>query len=162
MAKAYKLPLRDLLTALDQRNPGWLSQQSEAARKEFSPLLAMRWAASLKNNSDIAAAMLWTINERVNRYLYVLSGKHPDLVFRLLASCGRQCSMQREYLASKQASQSNKAFDLLCQHYPLANQREIEVVLSQFTRQTFGDFLADCGKEPKEITEIMKAYDALQ
>lgn len=162
MAKPHKLGLGTLLNAFDRRDFNWLQQQPEDVRKEFKALTAMRIAATFASDGDRAAEALWLINERVNHHLFDLS-RHPDLLFRLLASCGTGRSARREWLAMPpHRATTNKAVELLRQLHPLANNRDIEVLLSQYTRQNFAELVADCGLKDKEPMEIMKAYDAIQ
>jgi hypothetical protein len=157
--KQYKLNLASLLNAIDRRDFNWLMQQPEDAIKEFSAFRALRFATSFEQNTDRTALALWLFNERVNNHLFDL-GKHPDLLFRLLASCGMG-RVQRKWLQPTRRSETNKAMELLREHHPFANNSEIEILLSQYTRESFRDFIADCGKSDKELAEIIKAYDAI-
>lgn len=161
MAKPRKLALGLLLNAFDRRDFNWLNQQPEDVRKEFAALTAMRFTATYATDSDRSAEALWLVNERVNHHLFDLS-RHPDLLFRLLASCGTGRSARREWLSlPPRRSDNNKAIELLRQQHPLANNRDIAVLLSQYTRQSFAELVADCGLKDKEPEEIMKAYDAI-
>lgn len=160
MAKQYKLNLTNLLNAINRHDLNWLMRQPEDVSKEFAPLTALRWAAGFKQDSIRTAQMLWLLNERVNNHLFDL-GKHPDLLFRLLASCGMG-HMQREWFPmTPRRSDTNKAVELLRTYYPFANNREIEILLSHHTRESFRDFIIDCGKSDKELAEIIKSYDAI-
>ena len=163
MAKPpHKLALGLLLNAFDRRDFNWLAQQPEDVRKEFRALTAMRIAATFTTDSDRAAEALWLVNERVNHHLFDLSSRHPDLLFRLLASCGSGRTARREWLTlPPRRSDTNKAIELLRQQHPLANNRDIEVLLSQYTRKSFAEFVADCGMIDKEAKEIMNSYDAI-
>jgi hypothetical protein len=161
MAKEYKLDLGQMLTAIDQRDFNWLTRQSPDAVKEFSPLMALRWAASLSNDGERAAVYLMLLNERVNVHLFELSKNHADLLFRLLASCGTG-RMRRTFLKAPPQSSNNAAIAFLYNHHPLAKDREIEGLLTLYTRDEFETLLIDYGKKDDEIEQIMKAYDAIR
>lgn len=161
MAKQYKMKLFDVTNAIDRRDFNWLARQPEDVAKEFNGFITLRMAASFAQDSDRTAEALWLLNERVNNHLFDL-GKHPDLVFRLLATCGRG-SLRRKFMKPpRRANGTNKAVELLQKHYPFANHREIGVLLSQHTRESFQSFVADCGKSNTELNEIMQSYDAIQ
>jgi len=159
MAKERKLDIFAAMKAIDRHDSKWLSNQPSDAQKEFAPLVAIRWAATHQTDSESAARMLWLVNERANRHLFDFN-KHPDLIYRLLASCGTGQQARRSYLSPRpQHRDSNKALDLLRQQNLLANHRELAVLLSLYDRQGFANFAADCGKQPDEVKEIMKSYD---
>lgn len=156
MAKARKLDIFQALNAVDRRDFGWLARQPEDDRKEFNPVAALRWAATCKTNDHHAARMLWLVNERVNRHMYLVLHRHPDLLFRLLASCGTGQSSRREYLKARPGT-TNKAINVLAEYNPQANQRELKILMSLHTRESFADFLADCGIQADDAREILKS-----
>ncbi len=156
-----KLDIFDLLRATDKNQSDWLSKQPEDARKEFAPLVVLRWAATVEGPQE-AAYMLWMVNERVNLHLFDLS-KHPDLVFRLLASCGLGSAQKHQWIAPhKRKGGANKAFDFLATLHPEANDREVDMLLSKYTKETFTQLVKDCGVQPDAAKELVKAYDKLK
>lgn len=160
MSKDRKLDMFALLHAVDRRDGDWLMTQSEDARKEFSPLVAMRFATGVKDGVA-AAYMLWLINHRVNRHLFDLQ-KHPDLCYRLLASCGCDRNLAREWLAGpKRTTGDNKALGLLAEHHPMASEAELRTLLSLYTRESFAALLSDCGFDKEQTKGYLKAYDTL-
>ena len=159
MSKApRKLDIMVLLNAIDQHDSDWLMAQPEDARKEFAPSVAMRWASNVSDSVE-AAYMLWTINDRVNRHLFDLS-QHPDLCYRLLASCGIKRSLHRQWLGPRRAT-DNLALSLLGEYHPSANETELRLLLSLYTRDTFADFLGDCGLDDEKSKKYLIAYDKL-
>ena len=161
MKKERKLNFTALLRAVDNHDANWLAAQPEDARKEFSPLTAMRMATGVQNDGMAAVYMLWLINRRVNCHLFDL--KEPDLSFRLLASCGLQeGSLRREWLTGpRQASHANLALDLLAKHHPTASEGELRMLLSLYSRKDFAVFAADTGHTKEQVNECLKAYDKL-
>ena len=149
MAKPRKLPLSALLQAIDRRDLGWLMRQAEDVQKEFAPLTAIRFASNADDGID-AGVLLWTINQRVNRYLFDLH-QHPDLSYRLLASCGLKRSVPRgRWLAGPRRTTDNAALRLLAEYHPVANERELRLLLALYSRPEFAQFLSDCGIEEPE------------
>lgn len=146
---------------MDRGDANWLARQPEDARKEFSALVAMRWATCVQEGVA-AAYMLWLINKRVNRHLFSLSD-HPDLCFRLLASCGLQeHALRREWLKGPgNRVDNNAALSLLAEHHPMSNEMELRILLSQYSKQSFSEFVADCGIERDQAKKCMDAYAKL-
>jgi len=158
MAKPRKLPLNVLLQAIDRRDLGWLSRQAEDVRKEFSAVTAIRFASNADDGVD-AGVLLWTINQRVNRHLFDLH-QHPDLSYRLLASCGLKRSVPRgRWLAGPRRSTDNAALRLLADYHPAANERELRLLLALYSRTEFAQFLSDCDIDEPE--KYLSAYDKL-
>jgi hypothetical protein len=156
-----KLELSPLLRAIDKRDSDWLSKQPDDARKEFSPVVIQRFVATVDDGPE-SAVMLWMVNERVNVHLFDLH-KHPDLTYRLLASCGLGVLLNHKWLAGpKRKALSNKAYEFLEAHYPDASDSQLEFVMSQHTKKSFSVFLSDCGVQPGDAKDILKAYDKIK
>lgn len=157
-----ELPIFDLLRAVDRCDGDWLSRQPAEARKAFSPLTAMRWAATVSDSPE-AAYMLWMVNDRANAHLFDLAPSHPNLVFRLLASCGLDRALRHQWLpgGGRRRVNSNAATSLLAQQYPEASDAELEMLLYQHSRDEFMAFLDACGlqSDDKDRVEAVKAYD---
>ena len=101
--------------------------------------------------------MLLMVNELMNVHMFDLY-THPELVYRLLASCGTGKTLKHQWLAGhKRKSENNKAFQLLEKHYPEANDRELDILMSKYTKVSFAKFVDDCGMSV-ESKDIMKDY----
>jgi hypothetical protein len=155
-----KLDIFRLLNAADRRDVDYLAKQQEDARKEFAPLVAMRWAVTV-NDGPEADYMLLMVNERVNAHLFDLY-QHPGLSYKLLASGGIGAPLRHNWLAGhKRKTDNNKAYQFLSERFPDANDSELEMLMNTFDKKGLRDFIDDCGLQPAESKEIMKAYDKL-
>jgi hypothetical protein len=150
-----------LLRAVDRRDANWLAAQPDKARKEFKPLVAMRYATCVQDGV-VAACMLWLINHRVNRHLFDLQ-KYPDLCYRLLASCGLdRGNLRYDWIAPpRRPVADNAALRLLAEHHPLANDAELRLLLALHGRDGFAKLAADCGLSKEQEKDCMKAYDQI-
>jgi len=157
----YKLDIFEALRAMDTRDGGWLGRQPEEARKGFAAPVFLRWASAVQDG-PAGEATIWLVNERVNIGALDMMGPHPELLFRLAASCGLGTRQRHEWLGmpSRKAT-SNKARELVERFYPTANAWEIDMLLRQHTRDTFQQFVNETGCTPDEAKEAMKAYDRL-
>jgi hypothetical protein len=161
--KESKLPLGPLLNAIDTHQGEWLSGQPSEARADFNPTVIIRMISDLPN-TDAGATALVLLNERVNLRLYSL-GKHPDLVFRLMASCGIGRRQRHRYLkAPKKRGVANKAHKLMLSWYPEANDAEVAILLKALDLAGFEQMLDESGMqadgERKKILDDFKKHPA--
>lgn len=159
---AKKLDIFEMMAAIDARDSTWLDRRDEDLRKEFTPFVAMRWGSAV-SDGPTSEFYLTMVNERVNLGLWSL-GDHPELIFRLLASCGYGRKQRHQWVpmvAGKRGGTSNPARDLLASFHPSASDSEIDLLLSLHTRQTFTAFAEATGSTPETIKEALKAYDRI-
>lgn len=163
-SKDRKLPLGPLLTAIDLRQGDWLSRQPSEARGEFVPTVVVRYLADVADG-EAGGRALCRLNERVNLRLYSLD-KHPDLVFRLMATCGLGRRQQHSFLKSpKKRGAENKAHALMLNWYPEASDAEIAVLLAAYDTAGFERMLDASGMqsadgERKKILDDFKKQAA--
>lgn len=154
-----KLDVFKLLNAADKKNYEWLSKQPEDSQKEFAPSVAIRWLSTLDDIGMESEYMLIMVNERVNDHLWDYS-KHPDLVYRLMASCGLGVIQRHQWVSpQKRKGNGGKAFELLQKHNQEANEDELEYLMSGFSKETFSQYVDDCGIDKIEAKEIMKSFN---
>ncbi len=155
-----KLDIFQLLRAVDQHKLDWFSKQPEDAQKEFAPPVVLRWGSTVEG-AQTAAYMLWLVNERVNVHMYTLY-KHPDLIFRLLASCGVGSPQKHLWIPMhKRKGGENKAIEFLATLYPEANDREAEMLMGKHDKKSFSNLLQECGIQPDEAKSLLKEYEKL-
>ena len=146
------------MSAVDRRELDWLDRQTDEARKEFKPPVALRWAASV-TDGDAAEWYLRAINERVNLNLWNISQQYPDLVFRLMASCGIGFKVKHQWLGMPERTvQGGKARDFVARFHPTASDREIEMLLGLMDLEEFARFVDESGCTPEEAKEAITAH----
>lgn len=157
MAGARKLDIFALMAAMDMREHGWFERQSEDARKEFAPIVALRWASNV-SDGDAAEWYLRGINERVNRNLWELS-RHPELVFKLMSSCGIGMRQRHQWLNMPQRrGGGGKAREFLWNLHPEANGDELDLLLRSYSAEEFRLLTEDAALTPDEAKEAQKAH----
>jgi hypothetical protein len=154
----YKLDIfQEVLPAIDQHDFGFLERQPEEARKGFAAPVVLRWASSIRG--QYADLMLLMVNSRANLDFFDLT-QHPDLQWRLLASCGIGINARHDWIPMPARSRPSSAIhDFLTQHWPEANEAELNLILKQFTRESFIDFVRGCGLSPTDEQATFDAYD---
>ena len=77
---ADKIPLKDMLSAMDRRDFDWYSNLADEQKKTFSSWLFLRYASSAKGKDK--DEVLLNTNEFVNKN-YTDLYKHEDLMWKL-------------------------------------------------------------------------------
>lgn len=156
MVKQYKLNIRQALAAIDQRNGGWLAEQSAEARRDFVPFTALRWTVAVP---DLAMEFyLLMANERVNVQMGKLQ-QHPDLIFRLLASCGCDVVLEHNWLTGPSGRQTlDKARAFLTEMHPDCNDDEITTLLGLHSAESFKLLMDECGVQSNDGKAILAAF----
>jgi hypothetical protein len=160
MAAQHKLDIFDTLTAIDRRDFGFLERQQEDARKGFAGPVVLRWASAV-GNGEMGDYMLLMVNAKANLNFFDI-GDHPDLQYRLLAASGVGSKQRHQWIAMPSRKRSaNALHDFLSKYWPDASDLELDILLGQFTRESFTEFVHECGLDPKMTTEAVGLYDKL-
>lgn len=154
---ARKLDIFDLLGAIDKKDQDFYDRLEVDARKEFAPPVALRWASAIDDGPQ-SDRMLLFVNERANINYWDISD-HPELQYRLLASCGSGKKHRHQWIANKAKNKNDKIRNFVGQFYPSASLAEIDMLIGKFTKASFQEFVDVSGLEPKEAKEMVKAYD---
>lgn len=152
-----KLDIFALLKATDHRDQGFYDRLDAEAKKEFAPPVALRWASAV-DDGPLSDAALLLVNERANIGFWEI-GDHPELQYRLIASSGVGTKLRHHWLAASGRGKTDRLRAFLARFWPDANAAEIEILLGQFTGDSFRAFVDGSGVEPKEAKEIVKAHD---
>jgi hypothetical protein len=160
LAGDHKLDIFETLSAIDRRKFNWLDEQPEESRKGFAPPVVLRWAAGIEGSSATAERYLRAVNERANMVHKDLWSQYPDLLYRLLASCGTGSKQRHQWVPfpAKKKNNPGKARDLIERLYPHYNDMEVDIVMERFTPETFVEFVQGCGLDPSEEKEVLKSY----
>lgn len=154
----YKLDMfRQVLPAIDDHDFGFYDRLSEDQRKGFAAPVILRFASAMKGN--FADLNLIMTNSRANLDFFDLAA-HPDLQWRMLASCGFRVNAQYQWIEMPARKRSTSAVHtFLGEYWPEANETELNLILNQFTRETFIGFLHECGLSPADEKTALDAYD---
>lgn len=156
----HKLDIFETLSAIDKRDKDFFSGLSDDQRKGFAPPVVLRWASSV-NDGDISENYIWLVNERANINFHDI-WEHPELQYKLLASCGSGKSQRHHWIPMVGKRKKNdKVRNFISEFWPDANDFEIEILLNQFTDSSFEEFVFSSGATPQEIKEVMQEYDRI-
>lgn len=157
---AHKLDIfDDVLTGIERHDYELLERQTDETRKSFAPPVVLRWLSAVRN-AEARDILLMLVNERANLDFFAI-GDHPDLQYRLMASCGLGLNPRDHQWIPMPARAKPKSavHAFLAEHFPEANLAELDLLLGQFTRESFTDFLHECGLSPADEKTALDAYD---
>jgi hypothetical protein len=155
MASTQKLPVGDVLAAIDLGSKEVWDELSDEEKKDVNFWLLNRYVSSLANNArspyqtytvdDVEYTIVKT-NEYYNKNWNVLGTRHPKLQWQLLCMCGNTGKIEyHKWIGFKQKKGNNNAQKLLEKIYPNMKQDEVELLARLSTK--------------KELKELAKEHD---
>lgn len=159
---ADKIDIFEVLAAVDSRDMDWYDRQSMERLKTLPMPVLMKWASAVSDSST-AETQVTRINQRVNSGLWELQS-YPDLVYRLIASCGGGKKLRHQWIGKSKSSKAKggeKLRDFISRYYPTAGDQEIDVLLDCYQRADGGieGFLNDTGCDEQERKEILGIFN---
>ncbi len=145
-----------ILPAIDRHDLEYYTELSPEDKKGFASPVAMRFASAVESN--MRDWYLIAVNERSNLHHYDLY-QHPDLQFRLLASCGMG-RMERHVWIAAGGSKEKARANFILRYWPEANDLEISIILQHFQEgDNLDSFLQGSGLQVDEVKKIKKLFE---
>jgi hypothetical protein len=131
-----KLPIKDILAAIDMGAMNVWDELSSEERKQVSFWLLNRYVSSVKGNREAQELAVFKTNEYYNKN-YVEVSKHPKLQWQLLCQAGNTGKIEfHQWIGHKKKTGDNsKGVKLLEQIYPNMKQDEVEILASISTKK---------------------------
>ena len=145
-----KLPLKDILAAVDMGAKEIWKELSEEERKQVSFYLLNRYVSSQKGNRDTQELAVFKTNEYYNKN-YMDVSKHPKLQWQLLCQSGNTGKIEfHQWIGHKKKGQSNSnSIKFLQQLFPNMKQDEIELLAGISTKKELKELAEEHGIEVK-------------
>jgi len=133
---ANKLPIKDILAAIDMGAKNVWDEITDEERKAISFWLLNRYASSVRGNREKQELAIFKTNEYYNKNWNVLGTKHPKLQWQILCqACGTGKIEYHEWIGhKKKGSDNSKGIKLLEQIYPNMKQDEVELLARLSTK----------------------------
>ena len=136
-----KLPLKDVLAAIDLNAKNVWDELTDEERKQVSFYLLNRYVSSVKGTREKAELAVFKTNEYYNNGFFVLQ-KHKKLLWQLLCMSGNTGKIQyHEWIGYKHKKTSNKDQKELEKIYPNMKEDELQLMLSLMTKKEFKELL---------------------
>lgn len=138
-----------ILEQIDNKNYLFYEELTDVERKDFIPLLVMRWLSGTNQPAQIIL-----LNEVVNPYVFSLH-EHKNLLYKLLTICSIN---PQKYTWVKKQSKNNKLKNtilLINKHYNYSTKKTIEI-LDFLSNDQILKIAEQHGLQQNEIKEIKK------
>lgn len=144
---AEKLPIKDILAAIDLGAKNVWDDLSEDERKQVSFWLLNRYVSSVKGGREAQELAVFKTNEYYNKNWNSLGTRHPKLQWQLLCQAGNTGKIEfHQWIGfKKKDGVNNKAIKLLQEIYPHLKDDEVELLAGISTK--------------KELKQLAEEYD---
>ena len=131
-----KLPIKDILAAIDMGAKNIWDDLSDEERKQVSFWLLNRYVSSVKGNFEKTAMAVFKTNEYYNKN-YMEVSKHPKLQWQLLCQSGNTGKIEYHPWQGfkKKTSDNNKAVKLIAEINPNMKMDEVELLAGTYTKK---------------------------
>ena len=149
MAQA-KLPVKDILAAVDMNGKGVWDELNDDERKQVSFWLLNRYVSAVQGSTDDQALAVFKTNEYYNKNYMVVS-KHLKLMWQLLCVSGNTQKIQYHPWIGfkKKTNDNNKFVKVIEQIYPNMKQDEVEILAKLSTKKEIAQLAEDHSIEAK-------------
>ena len=147
-----KLPINDILAAIDMGALGVWDELSDEERKQISFYLLNRYVSSVKSNRDAQELAVFKTNEYYNKHFFTLQ-KHKKLLWQLLCLSGNTKDiMYHEWIGYKKKTGDNsKVTKYLMKMFPNMKTDEVELLARISTKKEIFALAADYGIDKKDV-----------
>lgn len=150
-----KLPLNDVLLAIDNHELNYYSNLSDEDKKQFNSWLIMRFTSSV--NGSLAPHYLMAVNEFVNKDYQVLY-KHTELIWKLLCVCGVGKKQFHPWIKPPRSRVAkDKISEFILSLYPTMKRDEVELFKQITPIDELIDLAKKAGFNDKEAEELAKS-----
>ena len=150
-----KLPIKDILAAIDMNAKGVWKEFTVEERKQVSFWLLNRYISAVQGSADDQALAVFKTNEYYNKHFNTIGvGKengHQELMWQLLCMSGAWGKIKfHPYIGfKKKGVNNNNAVKLLEQIHPNMKQKEIEMLANMYTTKELKQLAEDHNIESK-------------
>jgi len=131
-----KLPIKDILAAIDMGASNVWDELSDEERKQVSFWLLNRYISSVKGSRDKQELAIFKTNEYYNKNWNVLATRHPKLQWQLLCQAGNTGKIEyHQWIGLKKKTGNTKVLSLLEKIYPNMKQDEVELLAELSTKK---------------------------
>lgn len=134
---ANRLPIKDVLAAIDLGAKGVWDELDDDDRKQVSFWLLNRYVSSVKGTREQQELAVFKVNEYYNKNWNDLGARHPKLQWQLICQAGNTGKIEyHPWIGLKKAAGPNtKAIKLLEQLYPNMKSDERELLARISTKK---------------------------
>ena len=144
-----KLPIKDIMAAVDMGAKNVWDELSDEEKKQISFWLLNRYVSSVNGNREKQELAIFKTNEYYNKNWNELGTRHPKLQWQLLCQSGNTGKIEfHPWIGfKKKAGDNNKSVKLLEQIYPNMKSDEVELLAKLSTKKELKQLAEEHGIE---------------
>jgi hypothetical protein len=134
---AQKLPIKDVLAALDMNAKNIYNELDDSEKKQVAFWLLNRYMASVQGNREKQELAVFKTNEYYNKNYNEIQSKHKNLLWQLLCISGNTGKIEYHPWIGfkKKTGGNNNAVNFLQKIYPNMKLDEVELLATQYTKK---------------------------
>lgn len=147
-----KLPLKDVLGAIDFGAREVWDELDDDQRKDVSFWLLNRYVSAVKGDRETRELAVFKTNEYYNKNWNTLGTRHPKLQWQLLCMAGNTGKAEyHEWIGFKKKTSNAKVVSFLREIYPHLKDDEVELLAGISTKKELKELAEEYGYEKKDI-----------
>ena len=157
VTKTNKLPLKDILAAIDMNPKSVWDELSDDDRKQVSFYLLNRYASAIKGTKEQKELQILKTNQYYNKNFFTLSTHKKLLWFLLCMTASDKKNIRyHEWIGYKfKESNNNKAFKFLEKLYPNKKIDELRLLANINTTKELKELAEDLGMSKEQIKKLL-------
>ena len=157
VTKTNKLPLKDILAAIDMNAKSVWDELSDDDRKQVSFYLLNRYASAMKGSKEQKELQILKTNQYYNKNFFTLSTHKKLLWFLLCMTASDKKNIRyHEWIGYKfKESNNNKAFKFLEKLYPNKKIDELRLLANINTTKELKELAEDLGMSKEQIKKLL-------
>lgn len=156
--KEYKLNLAEVLSAIDQRKYNFYVNLPDDIKKEYSPLILMRFMSTAQNYGNYHEGMVLKINEVVNADFWVLAKDHVELLHYLMCICSDGKVLKHKWIPNTKKTSKQDWTDIIKIKYPAINAVELEILAKNMSVDEYETLACAVGLTDVEIKKHVTSF----
>ena len=149
-----KLPIKDILAAVDMNGKSVWKELSDDERKQVSFWLLNRYVSAVAGSREKQELAVFKTNEYYNKN-YMEISKHQHLQWQLLCMSGATGKIEyHPWIGFKKKTTNNKRIKILQEIYPNTKEDELELLASISSKKEIQELAEEHGYDKKTIKDI--------
>lgn len=146
-----KLDMFEVLREIDARNTNFLSALPEDQKKQFVPLLSMRW---LSSGTERQTRLL---NAVVNPMVFSLH-RHPELLYKLMVATSDGKSRRYSWIKKKGKDKSSPVSTAVVSEYYQCSKKDAKRYLRQLTQDDVFEMADELGYDKDQVKKLKAEF----
>lgn len=151
----YKLPIEQVMSAVDLRKGDYYSNLSDEDIKSLNTFMAQRWASQVQGDLEVQEQYLLNVNDYSNIDYIATTSEHEELRWRALAVCGLGFKMRHEFVPPIGVKKDKLAIWLV-EQFPAMSDDEIELFRTINGNNVLEDIAISKNTGNKDLKELFK------